>query len=138
MSNWFGKELFAQGTSNVFVFGANILGKHGAGAAKFAHLYCGAQYGCGFGLQGNSFAIPTKDELLRTLSLDVIAQHVRQFLYFVQQNPHLTFYLSPIGTGLAGYQHHHIAPLFSDAPRNLVLPDVWKINPEPKLLVEKT
>lgn len=130
----FSKELFQTGSTNIFVFGSNLAGKHGAGAAKFALQYCGAQYGNGFGLQGNSFAIPTKDAQINTLPLAAIDSYVRQFLHFVNEHPHLTFYVTAIGTGLAGYAHHQIAPLFADCPRSCILPEHWKINNDLPLL----
>ena len=133
----FRKELF-KNSDNIFVFGSNGAGRHGKGAALFAHRYCGAQYGNGSGLQGNSFAIPTKDEWMRVLPLDAIAQYSRQFLHFAIQNPNLVFYLTPIGTGLSGYQHHQIAPMFVDTPKNIILPSVWRLNKDPLLLPETT
>ena|SRR5690606_14446525 len=132
--DWYKKELFQAGSSNVFVFGSNRAGRHGRGAAKFALDYCGAQYGNPFGPQGQSFAIPTKSENFRTLSLDEIEQYVRQFLYFAKQRQDLTFYITEIGCGLAGLQPIQIAPMFSDAPDNCILPDRFKVKPEPLLL----
>lgn len=126
--SWFGKELFTRESSNILVFGSNKRGAHSAGAALFAKQHCGAEYGVGFGMTGNSFAIPTKDENIQTLPLEEISSYIRQFLYFAQSNQHLTFYVTAIGCGLAGYQHHQIAPLFRDAPVNCVLPDMWKVN----------
>jgi hypothetical protein len=131
---WFNESLFTQTNTNIFVFGSNLAGRHGAGAAKFARTFCGAIYGQGMGFQGKSFAIPTKDEMLKTLPLDAIESFVRQFLHFATQNPQLTFYITPIGTGLAGYQHHQIAPMFRDAPLNCKLPSAWQIRNEIPLL----
>lgn len=136
---WFNESLFTQTNTNIFVFGSNLAGRHGAGAAKFARTFCGAIYGQGMGFQGKSFAIPTKDEMLKTLPLGAIESFVRQFLHFATQNPHLTFYVTPIGTGLAGYQHHQIAPMFRDAPANCVLPNQWQMRENNLLLdVDKT
>lgn len=108
--------------SGIFVFGSNLAGRHGAGAAKYALLHHGAVYGQGEGLQGNSYAIPTKDARIITLPLPAIRAHVAAFLIFARRNPDLTFRLTPIGCGLAGYKPADIAPLFADAPRNVVLP----------------
>jgi hypothetical protein len=130
----FSKELFTHEANNIFTFGSNLAGRHGAGAAKFAKEYCGAQYGNGFGLQGKSFAIPTKDEFLRVLPLNAIEQYVRQFLYFALQNPNLTFYVTRIGCGLSGYQDSQIAPMFADSPQNCILPDAWKIKENTSLV----
>ena len=123
----FEKELFLDGSKNIFVFGSNERGAHGAGAALFAESFCGARYGIGFGLAGNSFAIPTKDYSIKTLPLEAVASYVRQFLYFAEQNPDLIFYVTRIGCGLAGFTDIDIAPLFKDAPDNCILPDMWKI-----------
>lgn len=131
---FFNESLFTQTSTNIFVFGSNLAGIHGAGAAKFAETYCKAIRGQGFGIQGKSFAIPTKDEWLKVLPLDAIESFVRQFLHFATQNPHLTFYVTPIGTGLAGYQHHQIAPMFKDAPANCVLPTQWQMRENNLLL----
>ena len=110
----------------VFVFGSNLAGRHGKGAALWARQHRGAVYGQGIGLQGNSYAIPSKDEHLRTLPLDRIAPHVREFLAFARARPDLTFQLTPIGCGLAGYARAHIEPLFDGAPDNLLWPPEWR------------
>lgn len=135
---WFAKELFTNCTTNIFVFGSNGAGRHGKGASKFALNFCGAQYGNPFGLQGKSFAIPTKNAEMRVLPLAEIESYIRQFLHFAVQNPQLTFYIAPIGTGLAGYTDIQIAPMFKDAPPNCVLPSNWKVQDVPQLLVDKT
>jgi hypothetical protein len=96
----------------VFVFGSNTRGAHGKGAALDAVKLFGAQYGVGLGIAGKSFAIPTKDVSLRVLDTLTINQYIQTFKSFVEANPHLTFYLTPIGCGLAGYTAADIAPLF--------------------------
>lgn len=106
----------------IFVFGSNLAGRHGAGAAKFAVQHHGAVYGQGWGLQGNSFAIPTKDANIMTLPLDFIRGYVDKFKEFAEQNPELTFQLTPIGCGLAGYKHEDIGPMFKGSPTNVVIP----------------
>lgn len=108
--------------NTIFVFGSNLAGRHGAGAALHARKKCGAIYGCGIGLQGRSYAIPTKDRRLRTLPLEEIAKHVNIFLAFARSNKHLTFQLTPIGCGLAGFKPQDIAPMFKNAPSNVVIP----------------
>lgn len=110
----------------VFVFGSNLAGRHGKGAALHARLKHGAIYGQGVGRQGNSYAIPTKDRALRTLSLAVIRGHVRQFLMHAAEHSHETFEVTAIGTGLAGYRHEDIAPMFKFAPPNCELPERWR------------
>jgi hypothetical protein len=111
----------------IFVFGSNLAGKHGAGAAWQAFRHYGAVRGIGEGLQGRSYAIPTKDEYLIKLPLPAIASHVRRFLIFAQIHPELQFWLTPIGCGLAGYRPPQIAPMFAAAPVNVQLPDSFAI-----------
>ena len=106
----------------VFVFGSNLAGRHGKGAALWARQHRGAIYGQGNGLQGNSYAIPTKGFNLEVLQLSTIAAHVDEFLSFAEANPHLSFQLTPIGCGLAGFSPAQIAPLFKYVPTNVQIP----------------
>lgn len=110
----------------IFVFGSNLAGRHGKGAALYARQHHGAIYGNGHGIQGNSYAIPTKDENLRTLPLDFIAAYVQRFLKFARRHPEWTFKVTAIGTGLAGYNPEQIAPMFRPCPENVILPDVFE------------
>lgn len=112
--------------NSIFVFGSNLAGRHGKGAARDARIYFGAEPGVGVGLTGQCYAIPTKDRNLRTLSLKAIDQHVRRFRAYAAGNPNLTFYVTPIGCGLAGYEPDQIAPMFAYSPSNVVLPEVFK------------
>jgi hypothetical protein len=98
--------------NQIFVFGSNLAGRHGKGAAKIALQRFNASYGQPEGLQGQSYAIPTKDKRLTTLPLEKISSHVQTFLSFAASHPHLEFLVTPIGCGLAGYQEQDIAPLF--------------------------
>lgn len=107
----------------VFVFGSNESGYHGAGAAKFAHERHGAVFGVGFGPQGNSFAIPTKDWNINTLPLAVVQGYVNAFIRYAQEKDYATFHLTKIGCGLAGFTERDIAPLFTYAPDNVILID---------------
>lgn len=113
----------------VFVFGSNVAGRHGAGAALFAKQNHGAIYGVGEGRQGNSYGIPTKENdphdsrKLITLPLDRIAVHVERFIEYARQNPKTYFQLTRIGCGLAGYRwSDQIGPMFSDIPANVIPP----------------
>lgn len=109
----------------VFVFGSNLAGIHGAGAARTAALYYGAKTGHGIGHTGRSYAIPTKDHRLKTLPLYVIREFVDLFLAYAQCRPGMKFIVTPIGCGLAGYSPKEIAPLFTGAvqvPPNVILP----------------
>lgn len=112
--------------SRIFVFGSNLAGKHGAGAAKFALLNHKAIYGQGVGLQGTSYALPTKDHNIQTLSLDIIKKYVDQFLEFARQHSELEFELTPIGCGLAGYKAAQIKPMFINKPDNVFFSNSWK------------
>lgn len=114
-------------STEIFVFGSNLAGRHGRGAAKDAYTYFGAIYGQGVGRQGNSHAIPTKDKALRVLTTSTIQSYVNLFLYYARQHPELTFKVTAIGTGLTGYEHSQIAPMFKDAPANCQLPEEWAI-----------
>lgn len=103
----------------IFVFGSNLGGRHGAGAALYARQHCGAIYGQGAGLQGKSYAIPTKDARLRVLPLAEIKKHVTQFIKYAGmcklKGVNLMFNVTPIGCGLAGYEPEEIAPMFKAA-----------------------
>ncbi len=98
--------------NEVFVFGSNESGIHGAGAAKLALDKFGAIKGQGFGLQGQSFAIPTKDKNIQTLPLYKIENYIFEFENIIKEKPDLLFYVTEIGCGLAGYTSENIAPLF--------------------------
>jgi len=109
----------------IFVFGSNLLGRHGRGAARTARHKYGAQAGVGEGRTGESYAIPTKDYYLRPRSLDEIRESVERFLDYARDNPKLQFRVTRIGCGLAGYKPEQIAPMFSRAPANCLMPD-WE------------
>lgn len=109
----------------IFVFGSNKAGRHGRGAALYALRHHGAVYGRGIGPQGYSYAIPTKDEQLRTLPLRKIQVFVEQFLDYAHDHPDLTFQVTRVGCGLAGYSDTDISPFFANAPQNCVLPEGW-------------
>ena len=79
----------------------------------------------GVGRQGNAYAIPTKDHQLRVLPLHVIRAHVGEFLNCARRQPNIGFELTPIGCGLAGYRPEQIAPMFSDAPPIVILPNAF-------------
>jgi hypothetical protein len=100
--------------NEVFVFGSNTGGRHGAGAAKMAYDRWGAIYGVSQGLQGKSYAIPTKDDRLNTLSIPTISAFVRNFTIFASENPQLKFLVTEIGCGLAGLRPSEVGPLFKD------------------------
>lgn len=112
--------------TEIFVFGSNLAGRHGKGAALHAKLKHGAIYGQGMGPMGTCYAIPTKDGHLRTLAIATIKVHVDRFLGWAEMHPDDTFRLTPIGCGLAGYTPVQIAPLFRGAPPNVIIPDEFR------------
>lgn len=109
----------------IFVFGSNLAGRHGKGAALYALKEHGAIYGQGEGRQGNSYAIPTKRGNLNTLALEDIEVYVQMFKQYVElhydDSINLVYNVTPIGCGLAGYKPKQIAPMFRWA---LDLPNV--------------
>jgi hypothetical protein len=117
---------FREKSDMIFVFGSNTAGVHGAGAARSAAYEHGAIFGQGEGLQGNSYALPTKDHEIETLPLSTIRWHVDQFLCFARANPLMEFQVTRVGCGLAGYTDREIAPLFYGAPENCYMPQEWR------------
>lgn len=110
----------------VFVFGSNLAGRHGAGAAKAARMHYGAPYGKGLGrISMACYAIPTKDENIQTLPLDIIEWYVNQFVGHAAMHPNDHFVVTRIGCGLAGYKDEQIAPLFKNSPNNCYFPAKW-------------
>ena len=103
----------------VFVFGSNLAGMHGGGAAATAHRCFGAVWGKGVGLQGRSYAIPTMQG-----GVDTIQPYIDDFIIFAQEHPELRFLVTRIGCGIAGFKDEEIAPLFVGALNqdNIVLP----------------
>ena len=112
--------------NEIFVFGSNLAGIHGAGAALTAKLKFGAQMGIGIGPTGKCYAIPTKDENLNALPLWEINRHVRDFLIFSSGRSDLSFLMTRIGCGLAGYRDWEISPMFNHCPPNVILPEEWR------------
>lgn len=109
----------------IFVFGSNLSGRHGKGAAKTA-LGWGAKWGQAAGLQGRTYGIPTKDaSIRRTLTIEEIKPFVDEFIEFAKSRKDLIFLVTEIGCGLAGYKPKDIAPLFEEAVdvENIYLPE---------------
>ena len=104
------------GKNEIFVFGSNLEGAHLGGAARTAHQKFGAIWGQGIGLQGNSYAIPTMQG-----GVETIKPYVDDFIKFAKEHLELTFYVTRIGCGIAGFKDEEIAPLFKDA---IQLPNV--------------
>lgn len=111
--------------NEVFVFGSNLSGRHGKGAAKTA-LGWGAKWGQASGIQGKTYGIPTKDaSIRRTLTILEIKPYVDDFIEWAKYHSGNTFYVTEIGCGLAGYKPKHIAPLFKECIniKNVYLPE---------------
>ncbi|MHB1201323.1 MAG: A1S_2505 family phage non-structural protein [Polaromonas sp.] len=100
----------------VFVFGSNLAGRHGAGAAAVARDKFGALPGVGVGYAGaapaHSWAIPTKDVRISTLPLDVVRPYIEQFALDTQGNPDKLYFVTRVGCGLAGNKDADVAPMF--------------------------
>lgn len=118
--------------NGVFVFGSNLAGRHGAGAAKTALMQFGAIYGQGIGLQGRSYALPTmaanappRPANVQPLPFVAIAHHADVFKAFAAEHPELLFFLTRVGCGSAGFTDRQIAPLFLNAPANVLQPPEW-------------
>lgn len=111
---------------SIFVFGSNLAGRHGKGAALCARKEYGAIYGQGEGRQGESYAIPTKGYHLETLPLSHIGESVGRFLIYAASQPATSFTVTRIGCGLARYTDTDIAPMFRNAPPNCILPPGWR------------
>ncbi len=109
--------------NEVFVFGSNLRGLHGGGAAYVAYRKFGAVMGQGVGLQGQSYAIPTMQG-----GVETIKPYVDEFIAFAKDHPELTFLVTRIGCGIAGFTDEEIAPLFKKAYNieNIVLPEGWE------------
>ncbi len=107
----------------VFVFGSNLKGIHGSGAALTAKQTYGAVQGTGKGLMGKSYALPTKYEPYKTMTLEEIKPGIDEFIQHAKDNPDKVFYLTSIGTGRAGHSAEDIASLFDEIPDNVVFAD---------------
>jgi len=110
----------------IFVFGSNLKGIHGSGAALFAKRKYGAEMGQGVGPTGNAYAIPTKRHPYESLSLDEIRPYVHDFIHFAIVTCDRTFILTRIGCGLAGYTDSQIAPMFVEVPYHVIVPVQWE------------
>ena len=108
--------------NEIFVFGSNLAGMHGGGAAYIAYRKFGAIMGQGVGLQGQSYAIPTMQG-----GVETIRPYVDEFIAFAKEHPTLTFLVTRIGCGIAGFTDEEISPLFEKAHdvENIVLPPNW-------------
>lgn len=109
--------------NEVFVFGSNLAGFHGGGAAHIAHKLFGAQWGVGVGPTGQCYAIPTMQG-----GIDTIRPYVDDFITYAYQHPEKLFLVTRIGCGIAGFTDEQIAPLFKSAIEmdNVAIPNRWR------------
>ena len=109
----------------VFVFGSNLAGMHGGGAAYVAYRQFGAVMGCGVGLRGRSYAIPTMQG-----GVETIKPYVDEFILFAKAHPERFFFVTRIGCGIAGFRDSEIAPLFEEALSvpNICLPRSFAVS----------
>lgn len=108
--------------NEIFVFGSNLQGYHGAGAARMALDKFGAVWGQGVGLQGQSYAIPTMEG-----GVETIKPYVDEFIDFAELHPEYQFLLTRVGCGIAGFTDEEIAPLFWEALKleNVIFPKAF-------------
>ena len=116
------ERIVALGEGEIFVFGSNLKGMHGGGAAYVALEKFGAKLGQGVGLQGQSYAIPTMQG-----GVDSIRPYVNEFIAYAKMHTEMKFLVTRIGCGIAGYKDGEIAPLFRNAVdvENIYLPEAW-------------
>ena len=127
------QQLFKEGRfrelgkhNSIFVFGSNEAGFHGAGAARYAEQYLGAVNRVGNGPTGLCYALPTKSRTIRTLPMHIVKRYVDQFIRYAEDNPGVTFKVTQIGCGLAGFTPADIAPYFIKSPSNCFFDLAWE------------
>lgn len=110
----------------IFVFGSNLAGIHGGGAALYAHKRLGAEWGIGEGITRRTYALPTKDERIESRSLFEVRGSVKTLLMYACLHPEEKFQVTRVGCGLAGFLDEDIAPMFADAPENCEFDSAWE------------
>ncbi len=112
---------------DIFVFGSNLAGRHGKGAAKFAKEKYGAEYGVGEGITGHSYAIPTKGHNLQPIPFADIDAAICRFIAYAKSTPNDSYELTPIGTGLAGHSKKDVWYVLAreGLPSNVFLSSTW-------------
>ena len=108
--------------NEIFVFGSNLHGMHGGGAARIAHQKFGAEWGVGVGKTGQCYAIPTMHGGIKD-----IRPYVDDFIVYAKEHTEFHFLVTRIGCGIAGFTDLQMAPLFEDLLEqdNISLPKVW-------------
>lgn len=111
----------------VFVFGSNLAGRHGKGAALHAARHYGAERGVGEGPTGDAYALPTKGQNLERLPFSDVDAAICRFILYARGNPKCRFLLTPVGTGLAGHRKADVWAVLKreGLPGNVVLTSTW-------------
>ncbi|TQR69607.1 hypothetical protein E2K73_04760 [Acinetobacter sp. RF15A] len=112
--------------NTVFVFGSNMAGQHGGGAARTALEHFGAVMGVGRGWSGQSYAIPTMNEHLQQMPLSQIQHYIDDFKLYTKNHPKIKYFITSIGCGIAGYKVEEIAPMFKGISHNVILPQSFR------------
>ena len=125
MKNYTPEFITSLKSNEVFVFGSNLNGNHAGGAARLAVEKFGAEMGNAEGMQGQSYAIPTLDKNMERINLTDLEHSIGRFYDYANEHPDLTFYLTKIGCGIAGYEVSDIATVvnFRDIPSNVIIPE---------------
>lgn len=112
----------ALGPRDIFVFGSNLQGQHGGGAARMAFQKFGAQWGVGVGPTGQCYAIPTMHG-----GVAAVKPYVDQFISYAASHPEMRFLLTRVGCGIAGFRDSEMAPLFNGVQTlsNVTIPREW-------------
>ena len=111
--------------NQIFVFGSNLAGSHGAGAAKFAKDNFGAENGIGEGLTGQCYAFPTLGKKLEERNDEKLTMSVAKLFRVARENPDKEFLLTRVGCGIAGYSEEYMKCLFRKCPENIIKPKGW-------------
>ncbi len=113
--------------NEIYVFNANLAGKHLHPSAKLAKEKFGAIEGKGKGLQGQSYAIPFRDENLKKMPLDLVERYINEFITFAKDNPNKIFLVTEIGTGIGEFKYTQVAELLKETinMKNIKLPSPY-------------
>lgn len=116
-----------KGDTRIFVFGSNLLGIHGGGAARYARNDLGARHGVGEGPTGQTYALPTCYRPGEPVTLEELAVYIDNFLKYARENTDLRFFVSKVGCGIAGFDEDIVAMIFQTlgVPDNCDLPPGW-------------
>ena len=118
------ERITSLGEGEIFVFGSNLNGYHAGGAARMAVTNFGAKFGQGEGLQGSSYALPTLSKDMQQLPLVDLGNALDRLIECAKKHPELTFFMTKVGCGIAGFKIEQIAELFfeREMPENVILP----------------